>query len=202
MSPEYVNYLPSGPSDSAAIREVADKKYAELISAVKSGIDRNNFLSWSNNLTKELLGAKNEAAVNYKQTGATSSTVHHSIYEFDKDNDFGALLTEDMKIPSQTSLDKLKKSRIHLEQYLSSSLPSSQPSSSSSSSPTTGTAAFPSSRIGEVTKSTEFSSSYPVRSVSLSPRASGMLEPSQTSQSQHYRHDDGHQRTIRQQHER
>lgn len=173
---EYKEYLPTGPSDSAAIRDIADRKYQELLTSVEEGINRNQFIAWSNDITKELLGGSREPALTYKETGVAKSATHHRIYgEFDKDMNLGKLITEDMKIPSQTGLDKLKKIRQQLELYMNPRIEtpaSTIPSSSHEHKSQTSAVYF---------ESTGESSSSSSPSLPPSPSPDSLLRTSQVS---------------------
>ena len=108
-------YLPTGPSDSAAVRALAEDKYDELMksSAIQ---DRNAFFKWTQDLTNDLIGMK-ELFVHTKISLVSKKKVS---YPYERElNIFDKLGTAEMKIPCTSSLDKLKKSREQLSRYLS-----------------------------------------------------------------------------------
>ena len=119
------DYLPRGPSDSASIRTLAEIKYAELMGSAAVN-DRAKFVEWSQELNNELLCLA-ETLIDSRKTMYMRSS-----NKSDKSNgssssssggcgstiNFATLITDDMKLPCTSSLEKLKNSREQLSRYL------------------------------------------------------------------------------------
>lgn len=105
-------YYPRGPSDSSAVRAIAESRYMSLISSAAMH-DRKKFIEWTKELNSELLEIPRKEI--FRQLSPEKVQMAHSHRNLQREGaEIHSPITEDMKIASLSSLEKIRRRR---EQY-------------------------------------------------------------------------------------
>eukprot|EP01033_Poteriospumella_lacustris_P020604 gene20604-15133_t len=94
-------YLPRGPAPMIRERELADNCLRQLLGAPELLQDRSGFLKYMDHITNEVLGISHDRLRREEQHAAKTTAAMHQ-------TQIRQSITDDMRLASNTSLDKLR----------------------------------------------------------------------------------------------